>query len=122
MNKELALRQRISRRAGDVVLVKCEKDEDGNPKDIRGSTARQQDMNLWEGVELVGCTRKSKSEILNGCIYVVERVETDTVTVRLHEDYRAAPEKFNKPHVRAALAPFLAEVQDILKEKPCSPA
>ena len=78
-------------------------------------------MILWHGVELVGCTRKSKGPILNGCIYVVQDVDSKTVTLRLHEDYQVAT-KYDKPQIRATLEPFVPEVEELLKYHPRTPA
>lgn len=68
--------------------AECEKDEHGKPKDIRGASARQQDMLLWPGMELLGCTRgESKSDnVVNGAIYRLGSVTTTHVTLRIHED------------------------------------
>ena len=75
-------------RSGVIQHVECEKDENGKAKDIRGSTAKQHDMTLWPGVELVGCTRNTKGSILNGCIYVVDSVNSEFVTLHLHPDFQ----------------------------------
>ena len=112
INGELATCTRVKVNGPRCQFVECEKDEFGTPKDIRGSTAKQYDMTLWPGMELVGCSRKTKGPILNGCIYVVEYVDSTHVTLRLHQDYHAVT-KFDQPHIRTALAPLLPEVKKL---------
>ena len=99
------------------MLVECEKDDDGEPKDIRGSSARQSDMLLWRRMDLIGCTRGgSKSDnVVNGALYVVERVSATDVTMRIHEDYSRLA-KFDTPENREALRPFLSEVMGHLTQ------
>ena len=95
----------------DAIRVKCEKDRDGTPMDIRGSSANQSDMILWPGVELIGCTRGSSSQIqvVNGVIYSVESVTATHVTLCMHEDYSRIT-KLNTKGNRDAMHPFLGEV------------
>lgn len=49
MNRHLANCRKIHPTRGEVTLIECENDEDGNPKYLRGSTSKQYDMILWEG-------------------------------------------------------------------------
>ena len=121
MNRQRAMQRLIDAKIGmgdPTVIVLCEKDQHGAPKDIRGGTAKQQDMTLYKGVELVGNCRK-RCSILNGCIYIVQNVDNTHVTLGLHADYHAAT-KFNRPEIRAALEPLVAEVKELLKDKPKS--
>ena len=64
MNRQQATCILIRANGPRCQFVECEKDEFGNPKDIRGSTAKQYDMILWIGMLLVGCSRKTKGPIL----------------------------------------------------------
>ena len=78
-------------------------------------------MYLWPGVEVIGCTRKNDGGVLNGCIYIVKDVDDKDVTLRLHEDYQEAT-KFDKPYIREALAPFVPQVEELLRDAPLTPS
>jgi len=60
-----------------------------SPGHIPGMMMQPQDMHVWEGMELLCYNRKyaAKSPV-NGGVYVVLSWDAETITVRLHEDYR----------------------------------
>ena len=69
-------------------------------------------MILWKGVELVGCSRKTRGPILNGCIYVVQDADNTRVAIRLHDAYQVAT-KYNALDIRAAFEPLVPEVAEL---------
>ena len=117
MNRHLANCRKINPTPGQIHFIECEKDQYGNPKENRGSTARQYDMIMWPGVPVIACTRKSRGDIVNGCIYVADEVDSETVTLHIHEDYQLEPAKYKKPHIHDALKVYVPHVKSLLKEK-----
>ena len=78
-------------------------------------------MFLYPGQELIGCVRRSKSKIVNGVIYVVERVTAESVTVRMHEDYSLTANVMKDGGIKRALRPYLEEVKRLLKDDTRTP-
>ena len=101
-------------------IVTCEKDKNGNPKENRGAYMKQYDMYMWPGIEVIGCVRKDKSDILNGCIYIVKDVDEHEVTFSLHDDYNIHT-KFDKPETQKALERFVPDVVNLLQRGPKTP-
>ena len=104
-----------------VVLVECEKDDDGRPKIVPGCSQQQTDMYLYLKQELIGYTRKSTS-IVNGVIYIVEAIAPKSeacpdgsVSVRMHEEYSPLTTLLQDGSLKEALRPYLAEVQRLLR-------
>ena len=77
LNKQQA--QRARARGLEVFLIKPSTE----PK-LGASMAPRPEMQVWEGQPLVGCCRESvKGSVLNGCMYVVTRVDASHVAGRL---------------------------------------
>ena len=59
----------------------------------KGCTCEPQSILIWEGIELIGCTRgswKAKCGVVQGVLYSVVQIsdEEQTVEVTMHERYR----------------------------------
>lgn len=100
-----------------AVVVECGKDEKGQPKDIRGSTAKQHDMTLFKCSELVGNIRNIEGDVSNGCTYLVDDVNSELVSFHLHPDFQVFA-KLTTPDIKASLAPWVEEIAKLVKHTP----
>lgn len=69
------------------------------------------------GVDLIGCTRNTKGSVVNGCIYVVDKVGRESVTLRTHEDCNLDTARIKKAHMHDPLEVYVPHVKKLLEEK-----
>jgi hypothetical protein len=74
----------LGRRQRPSVLIK-------SPGMLKGTTQQPQDMYLWVGIELMGCSR-SGDRIVNGVPYTVRALTDETVTVDMRREFWLNPE------------------------------
>ena len=66
-----------------------------SPGTLKGTSQQPQDMHLWEGIELMGCSR-SNDGIVNGVTYIVRAVTATTVTVDMDRRFWLSPQPSNR--------------------------
>jgi hypothetical protein len=66
-----------------------------SPGTLKGTSQQPQDMHLWEGIELIGCSR-SNDGIVNGVTYIVRAVTATTVTVDMDRRFWLSPQPSNR--------------------------
>ena len=116
MELNAALNARAAHGRQGVVLVPV---PEAAPK-VSSSTAMQpQDMLLYPGIVLVGCSR-SGGKILNGVTYEVTSVDADKVELQMTAEFSQGPVLLAPQQDAAAVqllfAPFVAAVRGLLVE------
>ena len=62
-------------------------------EDLPGFTLQPQSCWIWEGMEVIGCTRKSQKTVVNGYSYTVVAFDSSTVSLCLFPEYAAKKEE-----------------------------
>ena len=92
---------------------------------LSGTTAPTQDMMLYQGLELIGCSGVN-GRIVNGVIYIVKEATPERVVVEMAEEFRTSMMELTNAATRDKLKDILIEyipvLLSVLEKSPLSPA
>ena len=79
-----------------------------------GCKSAPQDMRLWPGIVLIGCTASnSPSGIVHSVTYEVVEIDAEKVVVQMTEEFRSGDVEKMRQDVEA-LQPFVAPLREVL--------
>ena len=85
-----------------------------------GCKSEPQDMRLWPGIVLIGCTASnSPSGIVHSVTYEVVEVDAEKVVIQMTEEFRSGDVEKMRQDVEA-LQPFVAPLRELLFQGPKS--
>ena len=64
---------------------------DWDAGELKGTNMQPQPMKIWEGIEVIGCTRGSgrrNCDVVQGITYEVTAISNEDITLHMTEDFR----------------------------------